>query len=211
MRFFRIPSYLRRLFPDILWQQDGSSDHQIFLSFDDGPHDQFTRPILTLLERKHVLATFFVLGANVVNHVAMVAEMHQVGHSIGVHGWQHRRLIFDSTEAIVEDLQRCRSTIESIIHAPVTYFRPPYGIFTPSILRACRQMQLQPVIWSYMSYDFDLRLSDEHVLRRLLASLNSGDIVVLHDGHRHSHRTVELLPKLIDRVRAQGFDFGALK
>lgn len=210
MRFFRMPSYLRRLCPSILWQQD-TGDRQIFLTFDDGPQGEATRQILRLLEKRQVLATFFVLGERVVSQAALLTAMQVAGHSIGLHGWRHRRMVFCSTSTLVAELQRCRATIESTIHAPAKFFRPPHGIITPSVLRACRQVRLQPVLWSFMSYDFDLRLSDECILSRLLAGLNPGEIVVLHDGQRHSPRTVRLLPKLIDVVRGQGFDFGTLK
>lgn len=210
MRFWRVPPYLQRLFPGIRWQQP-AGDRQIFLTFDDGPNGPCTRQILILLERLQVPATFFVLGERVVRQGAVLAAMHGAGHTIGLHGWQHRRMTFGATSAMVAELQRGRSWIESMIHAPVQFFRPPHGFFTPAVLRGCRQLRLQPVLWSFMSYDFDLRVSDECIVKRLLAHLHPGDIVVLHDGHRHSYRTIGLLPKLIVMVRGQGFDFGALK
>lgn len=50
------------------------------------------QPILTLLERYGVRATFFVVGEVVRHHPELVRRIYQAGHEIGCHGWSHRPL-----------------------------------------------------------------------------------------------------------------------
>jgi len=54
--------------------------------------ERAVQPILTLLERYGVRATFFVVGDVVRHHPELVRRIYQAGHEIGCHGWSHRPL-----------------------------------------------------------------------------------------------------------------------
>ena len=68
----------------------GVSRHpHVALTYDDGP-DASTPEFLDLLDRHGVTATFFLLGAHVERHRAVVRDLHARGHELAVHGWDHR-------------------------------------------------------------------------------------------------------------------------
>ncbi|MGQ7394178.1 polysaccharide deacetylase family protein, partial [Streptococcus suis] len=46
----------------------GAHPHYVALTFDDGPDPDWTPPILDILEKMHVPATFFVIGENALQH-----------------------------------------------------------------------------------------------------------------------------------------------
>ena len=60
----------------------------VALTFDDGP-DDYTEPILDLLDRYHVPATFFVIGSRIPGHTDLLRRMVRDGHDIGVHTFTH--------------------------------------------------------------------------------------------------------------------------
>ena len=49
-------------------------------------------PILTLLQRYNVRATFFVVGDVMRHHPELIGRIWEEGHEIGCHGWSHRPL-----------------------------------------------------------------------------------------------------------------------
>jgi len=80
------------MFGDVLWH--GPRDVPwVALTFDDGPHPVTTPKILECLERRRVKATFFVLGHKVLQHPEVVARIVAGGHTLGVHGYEHDRLL----------------------------------------------------------------------------------------------------------------------
>ena len=61
-------------------------------------------PVLTLLERYAVHATFFVVGDVLRQHPDLVRRIHAAGHEIGCHGWSHRPLWTLEPERFAQEL-----------------------------------------------------------------------------------------------------------
>ncbi len=74
-------------------------ERSIALTFDDGPDPVFTSQILDVLERHGVQATFFVLGANAVDHPGLLRQTVAAGHELGIHTWNHPRLATPFTKS----------------------------------------------------------------------------------------------------------------
>lgn len=209
MRFFRTPALLIQIFPQVLWKYPHNNPH-VFLTFDDGPDDIFTPQILDILETEKVVATFFVLGFKAQCDAAIVQRISQQGHSIGIHACTHQRLYFQSRHFIYRDILNSKRIVESIVGEPVQFFRPPFGFFSFTMLRICRLLNLRLVNWSLMSYDFDLKLSDNFILQLIKQQARTGDIIVFHDGHFYSERTVRILASVIKILKEKGFQFGRI-
>src|SRR5258708_9061974 len=69
----------------------GMPDHMA-LTFDDGPDQESTPPVLDTLRERGVRATFFLLGSRVAMMPKLAAEIVAAGHEVAVHGWDHRYL-----------------------------------------------------------------------------------------------------------------------
>lgn len=84
-----------------------------------------TTILLTLLERYHVEATFFVLGYIANREPELVAEIAARGHDIATHGYDHRHLAEGTSSAFTEDLDRSIAAIEGVTGKPVRGYRAP--------------------------------------------------------------------------------------
>ncbi len=199
MRFFRVPNILTHFFPQIMWQIPNEANN-VYLTFDDGPHEIYSPKILDILEEHNVKATFFLLGEKIKPNREIILRMRDSGNTVGIHGYQHSSLLLKSKTFIREQLERAKDELESLTGEPVHLFRPPYGRFNPAVLNQCRQLSLRPVMWSFLTYDFDDRLSDKDLLDIFNKRICPGDIVVMHDGHVNSGRTVRVLPGLIEFI-----------
>src|SRR5476649_2514263 len=65
---------------------------RIALTFDDGPSPQWTPKILAILERAHVPATFFEIGANAVRAPSFTRRIVRDGSELGNHTFTHADL-----------------------------------------------------------------------------------------------------------------------
>ncbi|MDE3247979.1 MAG: polysaccharide deacetylase family protein [Bacteroidota bacterium] len=176
----------------------------IALSFDDGPAEQYTSEILDVLGQKKVGAIFFCIGKNIAGKENVLERMHREGHLIGNHSQSHA-FWFDlyQTKDMKADLTAMMDATEKTIGRRPRLFRPPYGVTTPPMRRAVDQLGIVPVGWDIRSLDTVIKNEDE-LLGRILRSLKSGSIVLLHDT---SAATLAILPRLIDAGRARGLEW----
>jgi polysaccharide deacetylase family protein (PEP-CTERM system associated) len=100
----------------------------------DSRVERNTRKILDLLNERNVRGTFFVLGWVAERFPALIRELHDMGHEIASHGYNHR-LIYDlSPEEFREDLRRSRGILEDLTGAAVLGYRAAsYSIVRRSI------------------------------------------------------------------------------
>ncbi len=204
MKVFRTPALLKKLFPRILWN-GLMNENQVCLTFDDGPDPVYTPPILEILGKEGVRATFFVLGQQAMRHPELIKQIHSAGHQLGLHGFEHERLFYQPLSYLSDQLERSKTIIEALIREPIQYFRPPFGTFSPRVLKICARLNLRIVLWSLMTYDFDIELPTQSIIHTVNRIIVAGDILVLHDGHRHSYRTVQMLQPMIQIIKDRGF------
>lgn len=209
MRIFKLPSVLFLLFPEILWRESTTEDN-VYLTFDDGPDPIFTPQILNILENEQAKASFFVIGQKAQQHPKIVQQTNQGGHTVGIHAFEHKRLFYQMKTYLIEQIRYSKCIVEQIIQQPVRHFRPPYGIFSPRLIQVCQLLDLNLVMWSIMSYDFDKRVSDKFILKFIEKKTSPGDFIVFHDGHGNSERTVRILGSAIRLLKEKGLKIIAM-
>jgi peptidoglycan/xylan/chitin deacetylase (PgdA/CDA1 family) len=162
--------------------QGPSARPEIALTFDDGPHPEWTPRVLDALDRIDAKATFFVVGRLASLHAAIVRDARDRGHEIGTHLYSHdRRTVFDD-RAFTDELTRSRGELESLLGEPLSWLRFPYGERGRQDPRAIRRDHgLTAVHWTYSVHDGKLHEASA-VVERFRAGLRQGAIVLLHDA-----------------------------
>ena len=190
---------LKALYPTIMWSVTTEGPH-MYLTFDDGPHPIHTPRILEILSTLNARATFFVIGDRAHLHPELIRDMMMQGHTIGIHAQTHSSMLFKSKSDLNTEIDKSLETLNAITSQRPVYFRPPYGHFTPHLIKLTAQKGLKLVMWTHMTYDFSPRVSDQRIYRNISKNLHKGTIVVFHDGHTTSNRTVSILPKVIEII-----------
>lgn len=188
----------------------------VALTFDDGPHPQGTPAMLEVLRERGATATFFLAGEQVDRHPSLAAEIVSAGHRVELHCYRHRNLLRLTPGEFLDDAERARATIEEASGQAVAIYRPPYGIFSATTLRAVRRRGWRPVLWSRWGRDWTRRATAESIARRASAGAKAGDIVLLHDADYYSARgswvrTAAALPLILDELEADGLKAIALR
>ncbi|KAG9090829.1 chitin deacetylase [Ceratobasidium sp. UAMH 11750] len=117
------------------------------LTFDDGP-SPYTPKVLNYLADKKLKASFYVIGANIVNHPEILQATYIAGHEIAIHTWTHPQMTTLTNEQIVAELGWTRQAIQAVLGVTPRYFRPPYGDCDDRVRAIAKAMGLTPVIWT---------------------------------------------------------------
>ncbi|HVO55467.1 MAG TPA: polysaccharide deacetylase family protein [Solirubrobacterales bacterium] len=190
-------------------REEHAGADEVFLTFDDGPHPQGTPAVLDLLREANAEATFFLAGEQVVQRPALVAEIVAAGHRVELHCFHHRNQLRLAPRSLIEDGERAKAAIEEAGGQEVRDYRPPYGIFSGSGLRAIRRRGWRSVLWSQWGRDWDRSATPDSIATRVSADARAGDILLLHDADYYSARdswvrTVAALPRILEELEARG-------
>ncbi len=147
------------------------------LTFDDGPHPEWTPQLLALLERHRAKATFFVVGEMALRHPDLIERIAQAGHALGNHSWNHPSFPQISTEEQISQITRCERLISSHSNR---LFRPPFGDTNWSMLAMLRQRGYRVICWDGAGVDWE-RHDRDWILPMLQRQLRPGSILLLHD------------------------------
>lgn len=169
------------------------------LTFDDGPSGDNTRALMDLLAEKDVRATFFLCGYRIALFPALPEVLRQAGHELGVHGYSHN--CFDTMTP--EELRDEISRTASLMGGEPVLLRPPCGAWDGRVRDAAREAGMAVVLWSVDPEDWRC-LDPEEIARRVCGRVRDGSIILLHDLHPS---TVDAAGRIIDRLRAEGYDF----
>ncbi|SFL67250.1 polysaccharide deacetylase family sporulation protein PdaB/delta-lactam-biosynthetic de-N-acetylase,TIGR02884 [Gracilibacillus orientalis] len=184
-----------------------SSKKRMALTFDDGPEDTYTPEILEILKKKNVKATFFVLGERAKEYPEIVEQIHEEGHVIGNHTWDHPHLPELEEEQFIDNIQSASEEIEEIIGIKPNLFRPPFGEIEDHQLELLHNRGYKAVMWSADTKDWS-GISAEEIVSTVMKEANPGVIVLQHNYHASGpFETVEALPQMIDELRAEGYEF----
>ncbi|GAB3126657.1 polysaccharide deacetylase family protein [Streptomyces calidiresistens] len=175
---------------------------RIALTFDDGPHPEWTPRILETLRRYRTPATFFVIGENVRAHPDLLREVAADGHLIANHSWSHPRLDHLPRSRVREELERTCDLLAGVLGAPPHWARAPYGAWHPPSLEVCAELGMEPLGWSIDTEDWT-RPGSSAISRAVLDGAHPGGIVLAHDGGGDRSQSASALdhylPRLLDR------------
>ncbi len=206
MYLVRTPSWLRKLYKSCTWQMP-DNEKIIYLTFDDGPHPLVTDFVLGELEKYGAKATFFCIGENVQKYPEVYKRILLQGHSVGNHTQHHLNGWKTDDRQYLGDIEEARNWIDSSL------FRPPYGRITHFQLKllAKQGYQLQPIMWTVLSGDFDQKISDERCLNNVIKNAGNGAIVVFHDSDKAADRLRFALPKVLAHFAKEGYRFEKIR
>ncbi len=192
---------MQKMYPNYRWNmpKDGK---KIYLTFDDGPHPEITSFVLDELKKFNAKATFFCIGKNVVAHPETYKRILTEGHATGNHTHNHLNGWKVSDKEYFDNIVAARKVIDSNL------FRPPYGKITSFAGKFLREnTDLNIVMWSVLSGDFDIHITEQRCLDNVLRSAKEGSIIVFHDSEKAFVRMRYALPSVLKHFSEKGFQF----
>jgi peptidoglycan/xylan/chitin deacetylase (PgdA/CDA1 family) len=171
----------------------------VALTFDDGPSAQITKPILDLLDKYSVKATFFVSGINTVKHPQIINEIIARGHTIGNHSFHHNPfLMLGSYNYLYEEIFRAKGLLK-MMGVNALAFRPPVGIISPKLPIVLDKLGMFCVTFSCRAGDFGNRRV-KNLSSAILKKVRTDDIILLHDTEPSKDQDRALLLSEIEKI-----------
>lgn len=200
----RPPICFRLTVPGGLFRRhEPGHQHAVYLTFDDGPIPEVTPWVLDVLDRYGIKATFFMVGDNVRKHPDVYEEVVRRGHRIGNHTMHHVSGFRLTRRSYLRDVAEARQYIDSDL------FRPPHGWLRPRQTWALHE-QFRVVMFDLVTRDYSKWMRAQDVVRNVKLFARDGSVIVFHDSLKSWPRLQEALPKALEWLIAQGYEFRLL-
>lgn len=188
-------SFQLRIYPEI-----DPSEPMVAITFDDGPYEPTTTPMLDVLEENYAKATFFCLGQNAELYPEIVQREYELGMEVGTHTLSHLQLTTLSASQLETEITDSIDAIKNAIGVAPKLMRPPYGAVNKEVLTAVGNHNLCCVNWSLDTEDWKTKNADDTY--RMVMTATDGDVVLLHDIHEYNVAAVE---RFVKDLQAEGF------
>jgi peptidoglycan/xylan/chitin deacetylase (PgdA/CDA1 family) len=184
-------------------------DHEVVLTFDDGPWPPTTRRVLAALAQECVHATFFLIGKSASEHPELVRKIAAEGHTIGHHTWQHRSLVRIPPSETTEEIDRGISADEMALHGVATtvpstpFFRFPGFESTQATLELLQSRGIVVFGTDFWASDWNA-MTPKQELKLITDRLDIArkGIILFHDTKA---RTAAMLPAFLRYLRDQHY------
>lgn len=175
-------------------------EKKIAITFDDGPHPQFTEQLLDGLKERGVQATFFVTGEHAELHPDIIERMNEEGHIIGNHTYSHMQLTKGNRDSFKDELIKTNQILNEITGEEVVYVRPPYGTWDKSFET---ELNMIPVLWNIDPLDWCSQ-DVTGVVNKVMKEADENAIILMHDYYETS---VTAALQIVDRLQEKGYTF----
>ena len=165
--------------------------------------------ILDTLQEEDVPAAMFVMGWWVEQNPPLLQRMVEDDYLIGSHGYDAIELTSRSDEEVLDDLTHATNAIEQATGQPMAPYFTPYAAAIDDRVRSIVAGQgLLPVAWEAPAADYGPDVTEEAVYTRVMEGVYDGAIVEFHlDAEKSADTTGRALPRIIDDLRSQGYEF----
>ena len=194
------PQIIRCLYPSAIWRMD-KDKKAVYLTFDDGPIPRVTPWVLDVLDKYGIKATFFMVGDNIRKHPDEFRMVVERGHRIGNHTFNHiRGLSYDINSYLENTDKACRMMMNTDL------FRPPHGYMSPKQYAELKK-RYKIIMWDLVTRDYNRKFTGEQILQKVKKYVRNGSIITFHDSLKSEENIRYALPKAIEWLMEQGYEF----
>lgn len=158
--------------------------------------------ILKTLEENDTKITFFMVGDWIEKFPEAVKKIHNAGHEIASHSNTHPHVNNLSYEENIEEIEKSNSKIEKITGNRTNIYRAPYGEYNDTVIKAAQDKGYYTIQWNLDTLDYT-GLTGNEMWNRLKEKIKSGDIILSHNGTKHTADSLEIL---IKNIKEKGFE-----
>jgi len=180
----------------------------IGLTFDISWGEKTAEPILNILKKEEIKATFFLSSPWAEKHQELVKRMVAEGHEIGSHGNRHIDLNTLGAAEIEKEIISAQQVLEQITGKKIRLIRTPNGAYNNKVIATADQLGYRVIQWSVDSLDWK-RPGPSAVVNNVLngsragSGAKPGDIILFHASDS-APDTIQALPIVIQSLKKKG-------
>jgi peptidoglycan/xylan/chitin deacetylase (PgdA/CDA1 family) len=183
------------------------NDHEVVLTFDDGPLQPYTNRVLDTLAAECVKATFFIVGRMARGYPNLVRRAYAEGHTIANHSQNHpftfHKMTIDKAAREIEDGFASTRQILGNPAAVADFFRVPGLLRQDSVEQYLREQKVMTWSLDFLADDWT-HISDKEIVHRAISRIEAKGkgILLLHDIQP---AVAAALPVLLHELKVRGF------
>jgi peptidoglycan-N-acetylmuramic acid deacetylase len=208
-----VPTETTALFPkyDCFYLGD-ISEKKLYLTFDEGYENGYTRQILDTLKKHKVTAAFFVVKPYITSNPDIIKRMVAEGHLVCNHSSHHPSMakILDKTKFEYEFTEVEEAYTQVTGEKMIKYFRPPMGKYSELSLAYTKSLGYKTIFWSFAYNDWERNKqpTEEYGKKKIIERTHNGAIILLHAV---SKTNANILDWVITEWEKEGYSIRSLK
>ncbi len=183
---------------------------EVMFTFDGGSGIESAEKILDILQKHHVVGTFFLTGEFIDHNPELTKKIHSLGNEIYNHTYNHPHLTLISDEQITKEFNRTEESLVKIIGiTPKPYFRAPYGDRDARVLDVALANGYRSVYWTSDVLDWKEPegVTASEVKELVMKGLRPGAIYLMHIG---DNITGQILDSVFSEIESKGYNLVSL-
>lgn len=191
-------------------ETDEEGKKVLYLTFDCGyEYENLTSTVLDVLKEKKVPAAFFCTLDHIKKETEIISRMINEGHIVGNHSATHPNFTEISREKMAKELEETENYLRENYGYASRFFRFPAGEYTENALDLVASLGYVSVFWSvaYNDWNVDNIQGKDYAVKTVTERLHPGAVILLHSVSRDN---AAALPEIIDKARAEGYEFRPL-
>ena len=179
---------------------------RVALVFDDGPVPENVGPLLDLLAREGVRATFALVGERVDEHPGIVQNVTSAAHEVVNHSQTHAHPRDLTDAALDNEVGAAQRTIAARAGIAPRWYWPPFLELDDRVRTAAAHAGITPYVPRHLvvSMDYDRGVPAAEILRRATTQVLDGSVILFHEWRAE---TREQLPAILNELRRQNCRF----
>ncbi len=158
--------------------------------------------ILKILQDNQTKITFFMVGDWIDKFPEAAKKIHEAGHEIASHSNTHPHVNKLTYEKNIEEIEKSNDKIEKITGKRTKIYRAPYGEYNDTVIKAAQDKGYHTIQWNLDTLDYT-GLTGEEMWKRLEGKIKEGDIILSHNGTKH---TADSLEQLLKNIKEKGLE-----
>ncbi|MCU9612057.1 polysaccharide deacetylase family protein [Caldibacillus lycopersici] len=167
--------------------------------------NEYLSAMLATLKEQHVYATFFIEGRWAKQNPDLVKMIYEGGHEIGNHSFSHPNMQKLNTAQVKKELADTNDILQATTGKIPTLFAPPSGSFRDEVVQIADNMNMETILWSVDTIDWQ-KPSSSVIINRVLKQVHNGAIILMHP----TESTANALEKLITDIKNKGYQLGTV-
>lgn len=158
--------------------------------------------ILEVLKNNNTKITFFMVGDWIDKFPEEVKKINKEGHEIASHSNTHPHVNNLSYAENIKEIEEGNKKIENITGKKNNIYRAPYGEYNDTVIKSVQDKGCYCIQWSLDTLDYT-GITGEEMLKKLDGKIKKGDIILSHNGTKH---TADSLDMLIKNIKNKGLE-----
>lgn len=195
---------------DALTLDRKTEEKVLYLTFDCGyEHNNLTARVLDVLKEKEVPAAFFCTLDHIKKEETLITRMIKEGHIVGNHSATHPSFAEIGRREMALEIEETENYLREKYGYASKFFRFPKGEYNESALELVSSLGYKTIFWSvaYNDWNTDNIQGKDYAVKTVTERLHDGAVILLHSV---SQDNADALGEIIDKARAEGYEFRAL-